>query len=244
MSFWSFWQVLFKKPNPVVSSHQPVPPVIPPQPEVPSVATIQPLDLMKVHYVESPNKSDRQKDIRYIVLHHTGPGSFKGIVKWLCNPQAKASAHYVLGTDGELTQLVNTSKRAWHAGVSKWDGLSDINQYSIGIEICNIGVINKSDDDGEFYYEQGRDLVKYTGNVQPVAASITYPSGKILEGFAVPYPEAQINKLVALCKGLVQKYPQIKAEHIITHYDIGQPEGRKNDPFGLDLDQVRKLIFD
>jgi N-acetylmuramoyl-L-alanine amidase len=203
---------------------------------------IEPLDLMKVNFVGSPNKSARKGAVKYIVLHHTGPGSFNGIVKWLCNKQAKASAHYVLGTAGQLTQLVNTGKEAWHAGVASWKGKRIDNHCSIGIEICNYGILQKGDG-GAFYYEQGRSLKKYTGSAKPVKASITYPSGRVLEGYAVPYPDKQIDKLVGLCKGIIKKYPQIKAEDILTHYEIRQPEGRKNDPFGLDVDEVITRMY-
>jgi N-acetyl-anhydromuramyl-L-alanine amidase AmpD len=225
---------------------QPVPQfeVFKPEAMVPTkYKPIQPLDLMKVNYVESPNKGPREDELLYIVLHHTGPGAFNGILKWLCDPAAKASAHYLLGTAAELTQMVNTSKKAWHAGVSKWDGRSDINRYSVGIEICNIGRMEKMDD-GFCYYEVGRELKKYTGSVPPLAGSITYPSGKVVDGHYVPYPTVQIEKLVALCKGLVKKYPAITKKNIITHYDIGQPEGRKNDPFGLDVEMIREWVFE
>jgi len=211
-------------------------------PEEPKV-TIKPLDLMKVNFERSPNQSARKGEVKYIVLHHTGPGSFNGIVKWLCNKQAKASAHYVLGTAAQLKQLVNTTKEAWHAGRAMYKGKRIDNHESIGIEICNIGVLQEGEDEA-YYYEQGRNLKKYTGKVEPVAGKITYPSGYELEGYYVPYPEKQLNKLVALCKGIIKKYPQIGPEHIITHYEIGHPEGRKNDPFGLDVDALAARIFD
>src|SRR5262249_34532977 len=38
-----------------------------------------------------------------------------------------------------ILQLVPEGKRAWHAGVSSWEGDTDINSRSIGIEICNPG---------------------------------------------------------------------------------------------------------
>jgi N-acetylmuramoyl-L-alanine amidase len=216
--------------------------VYPPKIDEPtSYDPVEPIDLMKVKFVRSPNQSNRKGDVKFIVLHHTGPGSFNGIVNWLTNPQAKASAHYVLGTSAQLNQLVNTTKKSWHAGISKWDDLTDLNNYSIGIEIQNLGLLQKGED-GNFYYEQGRNLKKYTGKVDPVYGSITYPSGKVLEGYYVPYPEKQLKKLVGLCKALVNKY-ELGPYSLVTHYEIGQPEGRKNDPFGLDLSELATRIF-
>lgn len=202
---------------------------------------IEPLDLTKVVFKASPNKSKRRGEAKYIILHHTGSASFNGAVRWLCNPQAKASAHYVLGVQGQLTQLVNTKYESWHAGVASWKGQRINNHCSIGIEICNYGVLQKHD--GSYYYEQGRNLKKYTGKIEPVPASITYPNGEVLEGFAVPYPEKQIEKLIALCKGLVKKYPQIGLEDILTHYEVARPFGRKIDPFGLDIDEIITRVF-
>jgi len=207
-----------------------------------SIKDVPPLDLMKVNFKGSPNKSKRKsgEEPLYIVLHHTGPGSFNGIVKWLCNKDAKASSHYVLGTGGRLTQLVNTKKQAWHAGRAKW-GKSKDNSHSIGIEICNHGIMEKRADG--FYYEQGRKMVKYTGKATPVKAKIVYSSGKVTLGYALPYPEKQQEKLVALCKALVKKYPAIARDNIVTHYQVAKPMGRKNDPFGLDVEAIKNLIF-
>ena len=49
------------------------------------------------------------------------------------------SSHYVVVENGSIVQLVPEVKRAWHAGVSSWNGDTDINSRSIGIEICNPG---------------------------------------------------------------------------------------------------------
>lgn len=54
-------------------------------------------------------------------------------------PLGRASAHYCVAEDGRVFRLVAEEKRAWHAGVSSWRGLSDINDRSIGIEIVNGG---------------------------------------------------------------------------------------------------------
>ena len=244
VSWWKFWAkdepiVIVKSidyPKIDVFSSEVVP--IFPKPEDIKV-TIKPLDLMKVKYTETPNKSLRKNEVKYIVLHHTGAGSYQGILKWLCNKQARASAHYVISTGGKITQLLNTKKyKAWHAGISEWEGLTDINRYSVGIEICNLGMLQKGED-VNYYYQRGRNLKKYTGKAEPVAGEIVYPDGRVLSGYYVPYPDKQINAVISLCKGLAKKYPNAK---IITHYQIS-PD-RKVDPFGLDMDYIRKMVFD
>lgn len=91
----------------------------------------------------SPN-FDGRKDgaIDMIVLHYTDMLSTMAAVEHLCNPESKVSSHYVVGEDGEIFQLVDEDKRAWHAGESFWRGHSNINSRSIGIEIANPGHTN------------------------------------------------------------------------------------------------------
>lgn len=47
------------------------------------------------------------------------------------------SAHFIIGLDGTITQLVKEDKRAWHAGVGTWGGVDDINSHSVGIELVH-----------------------------------------------------------------------------------------------------------
>jgi N-acetylmuramoyl-L-alanine amidase len=58
----------------------------------------------------------------------------------LCAPEAEVSAHYLIGRDGTLWQLVEEDRRAWHAGTGTWAGRGDVNSRSIGIELDNSGL--------------------------------------------------------------------------------------------------------
>ena len=49
--------------------------------------------------------------------------------------QLKVSAHFFIRRDGELIQFVPCSQRAWHAGVSSWNGRERCNDFSVGIEL-------------------------------------------------------------------------------------------------------------
>ncbi|RYI97458.1 MAG: N-acetylmuramoyl-L-alanine amidase, partial [Acetobacteraceae bacterium] len=57
----------------------------------------------------------------------------------LRDPAARVSSHYLVEEDGAVFRLVPENRRAWHAGVSHWRGLSGLNDRSIGIEIVNPG---------------------------------------------------------------------------------------------------------
>lgn len=88
----------------------------------------------------SPNYNDRAFAPYMIVIHYTGrPSCREAIEGWLCNPEKQVSSHYVIDEDGNIYQLVDEDKRAWHAGVSEWEGERDINSASIGIELQNPG---------------------------------------------------------------------------------------------------------
>ncbi|WP_294220805.1 N-acetylmuramoyl-L-alanine amidase [uncultured Shimia sp.] len=89
----------------------------------------------------SPNFGERRDGQRpeLIVIHYTAMDSAQAAIDWLCNPEAEVSAHYVIAPDGHVTQLVAEEMRAWHAGVGSWQGQSDVNSRSIGIELSNKG---------------------------------------------------------------------------------------------------------
>ncbi len=47
----------------------------------------------------------------------------------------QVSAHFVVDRRGEITQFVGSDRRAWHAGVSEWQGRSGCNDFAVGIEM-------------------------------------------------------------------------------------------------------------
>jgi N-acetylmuramoyl-L-alanine amidase len=89
----------------------------------------------------SPNFDERpsQTPIDMLVLHYTGMQTGQEALERLYDPEAKVSAHYLIEEDGRIFQLVEESKRAWHAGVSYWRTHTNINARSIGVEIVNPG---------------------------------------------------------------------------------------------------------
>lgn len=89
----------------------------------------------------SPNIEPRRNNAKpdLILLHYTGMLSGAKAIDWLARPESRVSCHYVVDTDGAITQMVAEDMRAWHAGVAHWAGCDDINSCSIGIEIQNPG---------------------------------------------------------------------------------------------------------
>lgn len=87
----------------------------------------------------SPNHDERRALL--VVLHQTEMDSAEAALLTLRtrNAHGRVSAHYLIGADGRLYQLVAESARAWHAGASRWAGIADLNSASIGIELDNDG---------------------------------------------------------------------------------------------------------
>lgn len=102
----------------------------------------------------SPNRDERPQDagISLIVLHGISlpPGEFGGdgierlftnTLDWDAHPYyakirgLEVSAHLLLDREGELTQFVPFTRRAWHAGESSFRGRARCNDFSIGIEL-------------------------------------------------------------------------------------------------------------
>ncbi len=107
-----------------------------------------------VNFVVSPNANERPQGCQpsVIVLHNISlpPGEFggPGIEQLFTNqlsPDAhpdyasiakhRVSAHVLVRRDGSIVQFVPFHRRAWHAGVSSYDGRENCNDFSIGIEL-------------------------------------------------------------------------------------------------------------
>lgn len=74
----------------------------------------------------SCNYSSRTTGVSHVAVHTT-QGSYAGTISWFQNCAASVSAHYVIrSSDGQITQMVRESSKAWHVGNS--------NGYTVGIE--------------------------------------------------------------------------------------------------------------
>jgi len=100
-------------------------------PDSPLVASLHP----------SPNCGERLNGAKpaILLMHYTGMSSARKAISWLADPKSGVSCHYVVDETGTITQMVSEQARAWHAGRSFWQGETDINSCSIGIEIQNPG---------------------------------------------------------------------------------------------------------
>lgn len=122
----------------------------------------------------SPNHNDRpdEDDISLLVVHNISlpPGEFGGayIEHFFANQldasqhpyfktieDLQVSSHLFIRREGEVVQFVPFHKRAWHAGVSSFNGRTNCNDFSIGIEL------------------EGTDTTEYTDTQYSVLAKVT-----------------------------------------------------------------------
>jgi N-acetylmuramoyl-L-alanine amidase len=162
-------------------------------------------DDQQVSFTESPNQSGVVRPM-YLIMHYTADTSSDNVISWFKNPQAKASAHLVIGLDGDIRQMVRFNKKAWHAGVSQWGELESMNNYAIGIELVNAGKL-KQRADGKW--------INWANEIIPEDQ---------VAGWQI-YPQKQIDTAIAVAQALNDKY---SFEDILGHDDVA-PD-RKVDP--------------
>lgn len=85
---------------------------------------------------QSSNFSERpvNTEISAIVIHYTG-SLLRSALSWLTDERSKVSSHYIISREGNVYNIVNEEKKAWHAGKSSLKGETNVNNFSIGIEL-------------------------------------------------------------------------------------------------------------
>lgn len=105
--------------------------------EAPVPRQLEKIIVPQKEWIASVNFGTRKPN--YVILHHTAQNSTEQTIRTFHNAKVGVSAHYVIGRDGKVIQMVNDLYRAHHAGVSKWGNDTDLNSSSIGIELDNNG---------------------------------------------------------------------------------------------------------
>ncbi len=175
------------------------------------IATFNIVACSTVQTTDSANQNSR---VSIIVIHHTS-ADFGDSLQILTRPSSyPVSSHYLIPEPGdqsygksrlETYQLVDESRRAWHAGTSYWAGKSGLNDQSIGIELVNRTWCHASEK-GVEPDTGARDRLCF------------YPD----------FADGQIALLTELLDKILERHPDVKPTHIIGHSDIA-PD-RKIDP--------------
>lgn len=137
------------------------------------------------HYLPSPHADERPHadDVSLLVIHNISlpPGEydnsyieafFLGHLDTKAHPyfeniaSLRVSAHVLIKRNGSLIQFVPFEKRAWHAGVSSFQGRRGCNDFSVGVEL-------EGTDDTCFTDAQYQSLASLTRYLMEVYPAIT-----------------------------------------------------------------------
>lgn len=116
-----------------------------------------PVELLVIHNISLPPGEFGGSGVEALFTNHLDPSAhpfYAGIA------HLRVSAHFFIRRDGELVQFVPVFRRAWHAGVSSWQGREGCNDFSLGIEL------------------EGTDFEPFTDRQYDVLAALT----RLLQG--------------------------------------------------------------
>ncbi len=156
----------------------------------------------------SENRNDR---VRFVVIHYTA-GNWQQSLQVLTKPgERPVSSHYLIPGSGDASypaneklkvyQLVPEQQRAWHAGDSRWEDRTGLNDQSIGIELVN-----------ESWCEQRPNQLQQQAELC----------------IAADFDPAQLQLLLQLLQDILARNTDITPTRVLGHSDIVPL--RKQDP--------------
>lgn len=190
----------------------------------------------------SPNINSGHQSRECIVLHYTAGYSAASAIATFATPTGKASAHFVVETDGKVTQMVNCNDTAWHAGFGVFRGGGQVNARSIGVEIVNPGYHFRSTTGQILNWERkpvpASRLAPFPGMIE--ARDPWVGSANVLWPL---YPEPQLKAVEAIIRACLSAYPGIA--EVVGHRDVDTVRKLKVDPGpAFPMPRMRRLLGD
>lgn len=99
-------------------------------------------EVMNIEYnldYTTSKKTAWKNTCEYIMLHHTWSWTFKNMMNYLANHEAKVSCHYVIWKKWEVGRIWLDNYITWHAWtwIYKWIARNKWNYHCIGIEVVS-----------------------------------------------------------------------------------------------------------
>ena len=141
-------------------------------------------------FIASPNYGNRNGTPIDSVVIHTTEVSLQGTIDIFTNPANQVSAHFVVAPNGDIYQMVDTAKRAWHA--------TYFNSRSVGIEM--VGYAHQASTWNDNNLASLVDLLSWILDANPLIP-LTHPSGD-----AYDYPGDRYNTPGLVAHGQVQPW--------------------------------------
>lgn len=128
--------------------------------------TVTDIDVLVIHNISlPPAQSDSDFENRYVEDFFTGQLDHSLHPYFQDIATLRVSAHLYIKRNGHVVQFVPLNKRAWHAGVSCFEGRGKCNDFSIGIEM-------QGTDDMPFTDIQYQKLTEITRQIQDLFPKI------------------------------------------------------------------------
>lgn len=119
-------------------------------------------DLLVIHNISLPPEQFGGSDIERLFTNCLDPEAHPYFAEI---SDLKVSSHLLIDREGRVIQFVSLNDRAWHAGISCWQGRESCNDYSIGIEL-------EGSDTQKFTKAQYQSLVEATKAIQAIYPNI------------------------------------------------------------------------
>lgn len=134
-----------------------------PSPHFDKRPDINDISLLVIHYISLPPEEFGQHFIDDFFQGKLDPNAhpyFKEIA------DLRVSSHCLINREGNITQYVNLNDRAWHAGLSSFQGREKCNDFAIGIEL-------EGSDNQPFTQAQYDTLIALTKSIMQAYPKIT-----------------------------------------------------------------------
>ena len=154
-----------------------------------------PVELVILHISASPHESEARQAAR--------------VGRWSLDAR-KSSTHFCVTRAGRVLQLASIEDRTWHAGESEWDGREGVNGFSVGIDLLNVGKLERP---GPFR----RGLIDHYGH--PHRGHVVASEGVYREPFSV----SQMRALARLLLDLRGRIPILGGGRVQGHSDVSGP---------------------
>jgi N-acetylmuramoyl-L-alanine amidase len=166
-----------------------------------------------------------------IIIHYTAGSSAESSARYLCRDEVKASAHIVIGKDGQVYQLVPFNTKSWHTGQSEYNGRKSFNNFSIGVEIDNAGVLTKAESGYRTWF---------SAEIPPKNVLKAKHRNETVDKYWETYTKKQLRVCQDICELLIKEY---NIKYILDHDEVSP--GIKLDPKpAFPMEKFRELLFD
>ncbi len=166
-----------------------------------------------VEYLRCTKCSRLLETVDTIVLHATDGANAMSSAQYLARNDTSVSAHVVVARSGQVIQLLPFNVRAWHAGISEYEGRRQFNDFSIGIEIDNAGRLHRRENRFFSWFNKEYPLDEVFTTVENGHAAYYHR-----------YTRVQVGQVAEICVLLKSRY---LIRWLLRHSDITI---RKSDP--------------